>query len=43
MSQTLALLGGTPVRIRPFTTWPVFGEAEEGRLLRTCAAASGDG
>lgn len=31
----LALLGGTAVRTRPFTDWPVFGEAEEQRLLRT--------
>lgn len=31
----LALLGGTPVRRRPFTSWPVFGKAEESRLLRT--------
>jgi dTDP-4-amino-4,6-dideoxygalactose transaminase len=31
----LALLGGTPVRTRPFPTWPVFGDAEERRLLRT--------
>jgi dTDP-4-amino-4,6-dideoxygalactose transaminase len=31
----LALLGGTPVRTRPFTAWPVFGKAEEQRLLRT--------
>lgn len=31
----LALLGGTPVRTRPFPAWPVFGHAEEERLLRT--------
>lgn len=31
---TLALRGGTPVRTRPFTTWPVFDSAEEQRLLR---------
>jgi dTDP-4-amino-4,6-dideoxygalactose transaminase len=31
----LALLGGTPVRGRPFPAWPVFGTAEEERLLRT--------
>jgi dTDP-4-amino-4,6-dideoxygalactose transaminase len=31
----LALLGGTAVRTRPFAAWPVFGEAEEQRLLRT--------
>jgi len=34
MSQ-LSLLGGTPVRTRPFTAWPIFGEVEEARLLRT--------
>ena len=31
----LALLGGPPVRTRPFTSWPIFGAAEELRLLRT--------
>jgi len=31
----LALLGGTPIRTRPFPAWPVVGEAEEARLLRT--------
>ncbi len=35
MSRQLALLGGTPVRTRPFTSWPIFGKAEEKRLLRT--------
>jgi dTDP-4-amino-4,6-dideoxygalactose transaminase len=30
----LALLGGAPVRTKPFPTWPIFGEAEEARLLR---------
>jgi dTDP-4-amino-4,6-dideoxygalactose transaminase len=35
MPQALALLGGTPIRTRPFTAWPVFGTAEEERLLRT--------
>jgi dTDP-4-amino-4,6-dideoxygalactose transaminase len=35
MTQKLALLGGTPVRTRPFTSWPIFGKAEEKRLLRT--------
>jgi dTDP-4-amino-4,6-dideoxygalactose transaminase len=28
------MLGGRPVRTRPFTPWPVFGKAEEARLLR---------
>jgi dTDP-4-amino-4,6-dideoxygalactose transaminase len=31
----LALFGGTPVRSRPFTAWPVFGKVEEERLVRT--------
>src|SRR5258706_12615908 len=31
----LALLGGKPVRTRPFSAWPVFGKAEEERLLAT--------
>lgn len=35
MSQNLALLGGKPVRTRPFPSWPVFGKPEEKRLLRT--------
>jgi dTDP-4-amino-4,6-dideoxygalactose transaminase len=34
MSQTLALLGGTPVRPRPFTAWPIFDSKDERRLLR---------
>lgn len=33
--QRLALLGGTPVRTKPFTSWPIFGETEEQRLLGT--------
>src|SRR5207253_5713122 len=35
MAQKLALLGGQPLRTRPFTSWPVFGKPEERRLLRT--------
>lgn len=35
MSQKLALLGGKPVRTSPFTAWPIFGQPEEKRLLRT--------
>src|SRR5438309_2058132 len=31
----LALLGGKPVRTQPFHNWPVFGKAEEKRLLHT--------
>jgi dTDP-4-amino-4,6-dideoxygalactose transaminase len=34
MAAKLALLGGTPIRKRPFTPWPIFGKAEENRLLR---------
>jgi dTDP-4-amino-4,6-dideoxygalactose transaminase len=30
---SLALFGGTPIRTRPFPAWPVFGMAEEQRLL----------
>ena len=33
-SQPLALLGGKPVRTRPFPAWPVFGAEEEMRLLQ---------
>src|SRR6266508_83728 len=35
MPQKLALLGGTPIRHRPFISWPIFGKQEEKRLLRT--------
>ncbi len=35
MAQTLALLGGKPVRAKPFPAWPIFGATEERRLLRT--------
>jgi dTDP-4-amino-4,6-dideoxygalactose transaminase len=31
---TLSLLGGPPVRTRPFPRWPVFGDDDEQRLLR---------
>jgi dTDP-4-amino-4,6-dideoxygalactose transaminase len=31
----LALFGGSPVRTKPFTGWPVFDATEEARLLRT--------
>lgn len=34
MPQSLALLGGRPIRSRPFTRWPIFGRPEEARLLR---------
>src|SRR5262249_23247268 len=32
-SQHLALLGGRPVRERPFTSWPIFGKREEARVI----------
>jgi dTDP-4-amino-4,6-dideoxygalactose transaminase len=35
MTQSLALLGGQPIRSRPFTRWPIFGQPEEEALLRT--------
>src|SRR6186997_2146839 len=34
MSNTLALLGGTPIRTKPFPTWPIFGREEEEAVLR---------
>ena len=34
MPNALARSGGTPVRSKPFTAWPVFGAAEEQRLLQ---------
>ena len=33
MSNKLAILGGSAVRTKPFCGWPVFGEAEERRLM----------
>lgn len=35
MTDTLALLGGSPVRTRPFPSWPVFGDPEAARLVAT--------
>ena len=35
MSQSLALLGGTALRPRPFPVWPIIGTNEEARLIRT--------
>src|SRR6266540_5070935 len=35
MASKLALLGGKPLRNRPFPSWPIFGRPEEKRLLRT--------
>jgi dTDP-4-amino-4,6-dideoxygalactose transaminase len=34
MTSPLALLGGPPIRTRRFPAWPVYGRAEEDRLLR---------
>ena len=34
MTSQLALLGGRPVRTRPFPAWPVFGRREEAGLIR---------
>lgn len=34
MPQRLALLGGRPIRSRPFTNWPVYGRSEENALRR---------
>lgn len=33
MAEKLAVNGGTPVRTRPFPSWPVFGAEEENGLL----------
>jgi len=33
MSNGLAVLGRSKVRTKPFASWPVFGEADEQRLL----------
>jgi dTDP-4-amino-4,6-dideoxygalactose transaminase len=35
MHQPLALLGGKPTRSKPYPAWPIFGRAEEQRLIRT--------
>jgi dTDP-4-amino-4,6-dideoxygalactose transaminase len=34
MASRLAILGGKPLRTRPFPSWPIFGTAEEKALLR---------
>ncbi len=34
-ASRLALFGGTPVRTQPFPQWPIFGGAEERRLIDT--------
>ncbi|KAB2660320.1 MAG: DegT/DnrJ/EryC1/StrS family aminotransferase [Verrucomicrobia bacterium] len=35
MIQKLALLGGKPLRTRPFNSWPIHNKSEERSLLRT--------
>src|ERR1700761_4160124 len=32
--STLALLGGAPIRSKPWPSWPVYGDEEERALLR---------
>lgn len=34
MTTTLALLGGTPVRTRPFPSWPIHDDADNARVSR---------
>ena len=34
MTQQLAVHGGQPVRTKPFTAWPVYGQEEEQALIR---------
>jgi dTDP-4-amino-4,6-dideoxygalactose transaminase len=34
IAEPLAIFGGHPVRTAPFLSWPIYGEAEERRLLR---------
>ena len=33
MTNNLALVGGAPVRTRPFPSWPIFDQADEARVL----------
>ncbi len=39
----LALLGGAPIRSRPFPAWPAFSEAEAGSLLQVLRSGSWGG
>ena len=41
--KRLALAGGTPVRTRPFATWPEHGEAERVKLLDVLATGNWGG
>ena len=39
----LALFGGRPIRQRPFSPWPVYGEEEEKSLLEVLRSRSWGG
>src|SRR5215472_15271330 len=43
MSERLALLGGPPVRARPWSAWPEYGDAERRALERVLASRSWGG
>jgi dTDP-4-amino-4,6-dideoxygalactose transaminase len=43
MSLKLALLGGKPIRTRPFTSWPIFDERERAQLLDVLGSGSWGG
>ena len=43
MPSDLAILGGAPLRDRPFTRWPVFDEAERAQLEDVLTAANWGG
>lgn len=43
MSPSLALLGGQPLRSRPWPAWPEYGAAEEAALCRVLASRSWGG
>ncbi len=43
MKSPLALLGGQPLRIRPFTRWPIFDERERAQLADVLESASWGG
>jgi dTDP-4-amino-4,6-dideoxygalactose transaminase len=43
MQSKLALLGGTPLRSRPFTRWPVFDESERAQLENVLTSGSWGG
>lgn len=43
MSETLALLGGAPIRQQPFSPWPIFGPEEEESLIEALRSRSWGG